>query len=191
MHILIINNGTVRIDDLKKLLNIYTYDIVKLGEINSSQASKYDLIILSGSSTFSILGNEKLYKNEIQLIKNCKTPILGICLGFELIAFSYGAKLELLDKKIKDIIDISVLESGGIFNNLPNFSVYESHRWVVKKAPEEFLVLAESKNGIEVIKHKDKNVYGFQFHPSAFTDLTCGDEIFKNLLNSLGVVLKK
>ena len=185
MNILIIDNGTIRINNLKTLLTDNTHKVIKLGEINHSQAHAYDLIILSGSSKFPIIGNEILYKNEINLIKNNPAPILGICLGFELIAFAFGAKLEIKKEKMKGIREISILDSGEIFKDLPNFSVYESHRWIVKNLPEDFIALAESRDGFEVIKHKNRNIYGFQFHPSIFTNKTSGDEIFNNLLNVL------
>lgn len=40
-----------------------------------------------------------------------------------------------------------------------------------------------SKDGVEIIKHKQKIIYGFQFHPEMFPDQTQGDELFANLIN--------
>lgn len=185
MNFLIIDNGTVRIQELKKLLNNHTYEIVKLGNINLCIVDRFDAIILSGSSKFPIFGNENLYRNEIYLIKNSKKPIIGICLGFELIAHVFGAELKRVDRKIRGIVDISVVKPSKLFLQLPNFSVFESHRWVIKKSPKNFITLAVSENGIEAFKHKNRKLYGFQFHPSVFTDITCGDEIFNNLLTIL------
>ncbi|GBE16315.1 GMP synthase [glutamine-hydrolyzing] [bacterium BMS3Abin15] len=185
MNLLIIDNGTVRIQELQKLLSSHTYEIVKLGSIDLSVIDRFDVIILSGSSKFPIFGNEDLYKNEIDLIKNSMKSIIGICLGFELIAHVFGAELKKVDRKIRGIIDISVVRPSELFLQLPNFSVFESHRWVIKKSPEDFVTLAVSKDGIEAFRHKNRKLYGFQFHPSVFTDKTCGDEIFNNLLSAL------
>ncbi len=183
MNFLIIDNGTVRISELQKLLKNHTYESVKLGNIDLSTVDKFDIVILSGSSKFPIFGNEDLYKNEVNLIKNNTKPIIGICLGFELIAYVFGAELKKVDKKIRGIVDISIVEPSELFLQLPNFSVFESHRWVIKKSPEDFVTLAVSKDGIEAFRHKNRKLYGFQFHPSVFTDKTCGDEIFNNLLS--------
>ena len=171
--------------ELQKLLSSHTYEIVKLGSIDLSVIDRFDVIILSGSSKFPIFGNENLYGNEIDLIKNSTKPIIGICLGFELIAYVFGAKLERINKKTRGIIDISVVRLRELFLQLPNFSVFESHRWVVKKSPENFITLAVSKDGVEAFRHKNRKLYGFQFHPSVFMDKTCGDEIFNNLLLSI------
>jgi carbamoylphosphate synthase small subunit len=42
--------------------------------------------------------------------------------------------------------------------------------------------LANSIEGIEIIKHKDKPIYGFQFHPEMFPNLSDGDELFANIV---------
>jgi GMP synthase (glutamine-hydrolysing) len=78
-----------------------------------------------------------------------------------------------------------VVEPDKIFVNIPNFQVFESHRWVVREPINEFKVLARSKDGVEVIKHKNKPIYAVQFHPEMFMDQTCGDECFNNFLNSV------
>lgn len=188
MKILIIDNGTVRISELQELLKEHTCKNVKLGCIDSSTIDEFDVVILSGSSKFSVLRNESLYKNEINLIKNSTKPIIGICLGFELIAHAFGAKLTEIDKKIHGIVEVSVVEQvelNELFLQLPNFSVFEGHRWIVEKSPENFITLAVSKYGVEAFKHKNRELYGFQFHPSVFPEKTCGDEIFGNLLAAI------
>ena len=185
MHILVIDNETIRINDLKTLLGDNTYDIIKVNQIKTNISKKYQLIILSGSSKFPVLGNEKFYKKEIALIKNSTTPILGICLGFELIAHIFGAKLELLTERIKGKKKIIILKKHYLFKNISNFFVYESHRWIIKKAPKYFTTLARSKSGLEIIKHDDRNLFAFQFHPSVLKNKTCGNKIFNNLLSGL------
>ncbi len=87
-----------------------------------------------------------------------------------------------MDDKYQRIIDIQIIENDHIFNDLPNFKVYEAHRWKIDKVPDGFVVLAQSDECIQAIKHKNREVYGFQFHPEMFVDKTCGDEIFNNLL---------
>jgi len=185
MNILIIDNGTIRLSQLKTLLKKHSCKTVKLGKFDSENAAGFDLIVLSGSSQLPILSNKSLYNKEIDLIKNSKKPIIGICLGFELIAYAYGSKIKRMRKKEKGIIEIQASESNGMFKNMPNFSVYESHRWVVKELSSDLVELARSRDGIEAIKHRKRKLYGFQFHPEMFTEKTYGDEIFNNLLGYL------
>ena len=185
MHILVIDNESQRINELKTLISNNTFKVVSYNKIPTIPISEYDLIILSGGSNHPVVGNDHLYKDEITLIRECTKPMLGICLGFELIAHSFGAKLELLDNKTKGLIEISPVGKNILFKNLPNFLVYESHRWAIKELPKDFIALAKSKDGIEAFQHKNKNIFGFQFHPSVFPEKTTGDEIFNNLLKNI------
>jgi GMP synthase (glutamine-hydrolysing) len=186
MHILIVDNETIRLKELISLLKNHKIQIKKRDEINSVDFSNIDLVILSGGSNLSIINNEDKYQQEIELIRNSNIPIIGICLGFQLIAYVYGSNLIKMDSKYKKIIDIKIIENNDIFNKLPNFKVYEAHRWKIDKAPENFIVLAESDECIQVIKHKNREIYGFQFHPEMLVDKTCGDEIFYNLISKFG-----
>ncbi|MBU1164008.1 gamma-glutamyl-gamma-aminobutyrate hydrolase family protein [Patescibacteria group bacterium] len=185
MNILLIDNGTSRLTKLYDLLKGNKTTTIEFGKINSINIENFDLIILSGSKHISVIGNEHLYKNEIDIIKNTNKPIIGICLGFELIGYAYGVELLKMEKKEKGIIKLLVSEPNSIFSGLPNFQVYEAHRWVIKKTPDDFIELARSKDGVEAIKHKSRKLYGFQFHPEMFVEKTCGDEIFKNTLEVL------
>jgi len=185
MNILIVDNGTTRLAEIKLLLQKDNIKTINFGRISSENIENFDLIILSGGSQFPVFGNETLYKDEIDLIKKSTKPIIGICLGFELIGYAYGAELIEIEKKENGIINLRTARSNQIFKNLPNFYVYEAHRWAIKKLPADLVELARSKDGIEVIKHRSRKLYGFQFHPEMVTEKTCGDEIFNNLLNIL------
>lgn len=183
MNILIIDNETIRLKELISLLKNHKLKIIKRIEIDSFDFSNTDLIVLSGGSNLSIIGNEDKYQSEINLIKNSNTPIVGICLGFQLIAYIYGSNLIKVEGEYQTIIDFKIIENDLIFNNLPNLKVYEAHNWKIDKVPENFIALAESDNCIQIIKHKNREIYGFQFHPEMFIEETCGNEIFENLLN--------
>jgi len=185
MKILIIDNGTSYLSQLENLLSDHSYQVVKYSEIDSINTDTFDATILSGGHDFPVKGNEEKLQKEIDFVKNSKKPIFGICFGFEIIASAFGAKLELMKSKERGIIDIEILEPDEIFSNIPNFQVFESHRWVVKEPASELIALASSRDGIEAIKHKTKPIYAVQFHPEVFVKKTCGDEIFQNFLNSI------
>lgn len=183
MRILLINNKSKYLPALKKLLKKENLRVIRPQEIDFFKIDNFDLIILSGGHHFSVMGHQEKYKKEINLVKNSKKPILGICLGFQLIARAFEGKLVRLPRKKKGLIEIKILQKDKIFKNLPNFKVYESHRWALKELPPDLIGLASSKNGFEVIKHKNRTIYGFQFHPEMFLKRTCGDEIFYNFFN--------
>jgi len=151
-------------------------------KIASADSDDFDLIVLSGGHSAPVIKNTLKLQNEIKLIKNSKTPILGICYGFELIAHVFGARLVEMPVKEKGVLDLKINVSSKIFNNLPNLRVYEAHRWIVKRISKNLKALAHSKDGIEAIKHRTRPIYGLQFHPEMLVDSTCGKTIIDNLL---------
>lgn len=189
MQTLIIDNGTSYLAQLKKLLDCPT-EVISYLDIprnDNRYFDDFDAVVLSGGHDFPVLGNEVRLGGEMELIYNFQKPLFGICYGFELIAATFGAKLELLENRAHGIIDIEMVQYDDILQNIPNFKVYESHRWVVQEPLSELSVLARSKDGVEAIKHKKRPIYGVQFHPEMFVDETCGDEIFRNFLTSVKV----
>ncbi len=185
MKILLIDNGTSYLSQLKNLLSGHMFRVVKYSEINTINSEDFDSIILSGGHSFSVRGNENRLQKEFDLVKNSIKPIFGICFGFEIIAHTLGAKLELMQNKEYGILTIQVVESDKIFLNIPNFKVFENHRWIVKEPVEGMQVLARSKDGIEAFKIRAKPIYAVQFHPKMFIEKSCGDEVFQNFLDSI------
>lgn len=182
MKILIIDNGSSYLVKLKSLVSNHALTVKQYSEIKSTDKDDYDLLILSGGHTISVVGHDSDFAKEINLIRTTNTPVLGICLGFELIAYSYGGWLEKLTTKEKKILEIYPTVEDKVFTNLKVLKVFENHRWVVTKESKKFMGLAMSKDGIEIIKHNEKLIYGFQFHPEMFEDVTQGDELFANFI---------
>ena len=180
MKLLVINNHSAYI---KKLLSKFKgVELIDFKKLTKDNYKKYDKIILSGGSSLSVKNHKKEYSKELKLIKRCKKPVLGICLGFELINFAFKEKLKQLKKKESGIISIELISRDKLFKSFPKeFNVYESHRWVVPK--NKFLIsLAKSKDGIEAVKHPKKEIYGVQFHPEVFVNNEHVEKILRNFL---------
>jgi len=180
MKILVINNHSKHIEELiHKLKKANTIDFE---HITTKKYHNYNAIILSGGSSYSVQNHQKKYAKELNLIKKCQTPILGICLGFELINYAFGEELKELKKKEKGIVTIQQKTKNKLFKTLPTkFKVYEAHRWIVPK--NKFLIpLAQSKDGIEAIKHPTKEIYDVQFHPEIFVNKGHSKKILNNFL---------
>lgn len=182
MKTLIIDNGSSYLPSLTRLLSPYSPTIEKYSDLQTLKPDEYNLIILSGGHSFPVVGNEGKLAQEMTLIQHTTTPIFGICFGFELIAHSFGAKMLRMKTKEKKLLHINKLKDDPIFANIGDIKVFESHRWVVTDSGEHLIPLAKSKDGIEIIKHVEKLIYGFQFHPEMFPDKTQGDELFANFM---------
>ena len=181
--ILIIDNGTKNIQALKKLLREHNVQVLDIENLDIAK-SNAELVILSGGSKYSVVGTPQIFKKELDFIKTSTLPIIGICLGCELIAYAFGSILEKSIAKERGQVDIEITESNRIFDK-GRARVYESHIWAIKKLGKILQGIAKSKDGWEIIKHKTKPIYGLQFHPEIHTGNTAGEEYFKKLIDSL------
>lgn len=184
MKILVVDNITVRMPSLKKALKGYEYKLIKYNKLKKDIINDYDKIILSGGHAFNVLHKNKKYKKELEIIKSCKKPILGICLGFQLICRAYVAHVGVMKKPEKGILKIKKVRTDKILKNIPDsFYVSENHRNNVIEVSNSLLPLAISKDGIEVIKHKSLPIWGTQFHPEKFVKKNEGRKVLYNFLD--------
>jgi len=121
-------------------------------------------------------------------LMNFDVPILGVCLGYEIIAVAYMGRIKRLEKYQQKLQSVRVLETDDpIFQGLVSDEVMlrKQHMYEVSKLPPDFIKLAESDVcDIEIIRHKEKPIYGFQSHPevSGINGLL----IMRNFLNMCG-----
>jgi len=110
-------------------------------------------------------------------------PILGICVGLQLMALHCGGKAGPSRVPEYGLARIKVVEEDDLFRGLPKeLLVWESHNDEVKEAPG-FLVLAVSDNcGVQAVKHLRKLFYGVQFHPEV-NNTEHGEDILRNFVD--------
>ncbi len=109
-------------------------------------------------------------------------PILGICYGCQLMAYTLGGKVSSCEKSEYGKIDVSHSESL-LFSNVPeNSTVWMSHTDFVSELPEGFKVTAKSQDcPCAAFECPDKKLYAVQFHPEV-THSQFGKEILHNFL---------
>jgi len=123
-----------------------------------------------------------------ELLKTYKkhVRILGVCLGHQAICESFGGTItyakELMHGKQSTI---TFEEKSDIFAGLwQNIRVARYHSLAVEgdSMPECLEVLARTEDGeVMAVKHKEREIYGFQFHPeSVLTEY--GKEMLWNFL---------
>jgi GMP synthase (glutamine-hydrolysing) len=141
-----------------------------------------DALILSGGAPRIAWDSPKLGNCE-DYIKKFSGPLLGICVGHQLLAMHYGGEAGPAKIPEYGLTEIRVTIEDDLFKGLPtSFSVWESHNDEVKSV-KDFIILAESDNcKIQAIKHKTKAQYGLQFHPEV-THTEHGTQIFQNFIN--------
>jgi len=195
----IVNYGIGNLQSVKNsldFLNIPNAIINKPEEINN-----FDKIILPGVGAFGA-AMEKLnslgFAGEIKKFASENKPILGICLGMQLLfdeGYEHGrhkglglveGKVLPFNEKVKDLPlpqigwnNITKENISPLLENVEsNSSFYFVHSFYCE--PEEkYIVAANSDYGIKFasIIHK-KNIFGCQFHPEK--SQSAGLQILKN-----------
>ncbi len=118
-----------------------------------------------------------------------KTPILGVCLGHQMIAHLLGGKIEKAEPVHGKSWPIKVLSQSGIFENFPDtFNAMRYHSMVVSREnfPKELKITAETdddQNLVMAFEKADERIYGVQFHPESIGTKS-GMEMLKNFLNT-------
>ncbi|MCB2291046.1 aminodeoxychorismate/anthranilate synthase component II [Clostridium sp. CS001] len=117
-------------------------------------------------------------------------PILGICLGHQIIGKVFGGKIIQGDEPVHGKV-FEVEHSGKyIFKNIVSpMKVTRYHSLVIEREslPEALEVTSETGDGVIMgIRHKDYHIEGVQFHPEA--ELTeYGHLILKKFIDEVRV----
>lgn len=101
-------------------------------------------------------------------LMNFDVPTLGICLGQEIIAVANKGKISRLKQRQNRMDKVFIdKKDDPIFQGLNNeILLRKKHYRHVTEVPKNFEVIAHSETcPAEVIKHKEKSIYGFQGHP--------------------------
>jgi para-aminobenzoate synthetase component 2 len=141
----------------------------------------------------------------IEYCDNENIPVLGICLGLQVIAAAYGAKISRAPELIHGRTSKISHSGEKLFNDIPNnFNATRYHSLAIEpdSMPEILQITARCEDGtIMGISHLNKNITGVQFHPeAALTEYgyellanwleLCGDLGARNRAIGLSVLLK-
>ena len=100
-----------------------------------------------------------------------KIPILGVCLGHQVLGFCSGATVEKGERPMHGKVTRVYHNGKGLFEGLPEtFKVTRYHSLIVKEKtiPEDYRVDSIAEDGaIMGISHRTLPLYGVQFHPEA------------------------
>ena len=93
-------------------------------------------------------------------------PILGICYGSQLVAYTLGGEVKTAPVSEYGHTDIQI-SSSRLFKDVSlQTSVWMSHTDYIAKAPEGFRVTASSKVcPVAAMECEEKKIYATQFHP--------------------------
>ena len=115
-----------------------------------------------------------------------RVPILGVCLGHQCIAYTFGAKIVRARRIMHGKTSMIHHDNKTIFKGLTNpFEATRYHSLIIKKEtlPDPFEITAfADKDEIMGIRHKEFPLEGVQFHPESFLTVQ-GAKLIKNFLD--------
>ena len=173
--------------------NLYHYlsslkvkvDVIRNDQVTSNEIlkRKYNKIVISPGP-----GNPDQSGNCLKIVKSLhkRIPILGVCLGHQIIGQVFGSKIiqakKLMHGKTSKIISKKI----GILRNLPKyFEATRYHSLIIDKKTlsDDLEITAETNDGLIMgIQHKIHNIHGVQFHPESIKTKV-GIKILRNFIN--------
>ena len=121
------------------------------------------------------------------MVQELELPILGICLGHQLMARAYGGKIATGQKGGYAAVRVEILHEDEILKDLGSSTiVWASHADEVTDLPPDFVHLARSDVcEIEAMRHKTKPLFGVQWHPEV-SHTEKGDRLILNFFRVCG-----
>ena len=176
----------------------FTYNLVQLldGRKNELVIKRNDEITLS---QIRILNPDKILISpgpgrpenagiSCKIIKTFgkKIPVLGVCLGLQVIGIAFGSKVSTSKELVHGKTSKVNHDGKTIFQNIPqHFDAmrYHSLSIVPGSIPEELEISASLTDGtIMAVRHKIFKIEGVQFHPESILTEE-GEKIINNWLN--------
>ena len=174
--------------------NLYHYlsslrvnvDVIRNDQISSNEVLKrrYSKIVISPGP-----GNPNQSGNCLKIVKSLykKIPILGVCLGHQIIGQVFGSKIIQARKLMHGKTSKIMSKKTGVLKNLPKtFEATRYHSLIIdkKSISKDLEITAETKDGLIMgVRHKKYNVHGVQFHPESIKT-KIGIKILKNFIRS-------
>ena len=168
------------LSSLKTNVEVFRNDQITENDIIKK---KYNKIVISPGP-----GNPNQAGNCLRIVKKLykKIPILGVCLGHQIIGQVFGSKIiqakKLMHGKTSKIKSLKT----GILKNIPkSFEATRYHSLIIDKKTlsNDLKITALTKDGIIMgIMHKKYNIHGVQFHPESIKT-TIGIKILRNFIN--------
>ena len=167
------------LSSLRVHVDVIRNDLITSNEI---QERKYNKIVISPGP-----GNPNQSGNCLKIVKSLykEMPILGVCLGHQIIGQVFGSKIVQARKLMHGKTSKIMSKRTGILKNLPRtFEATRYHSLIIdkKSLSKDLEITAETKDGLIMgVKHKKYHVHGVQFHPESIKT-KLGLKILKNFI---------
>lgn len=126
----------------------------------------------------------------IEFLKSAwrKVPILGICLGHQMLWHMTGGTVTHLKRPVHGETYDLMHDEKFIFKNIENpIQITRYHSLVCKGDNDEFEVVGTADDEIMAIRHKTEDIFGLQYHPESILS----EEGHAQINNFIDIVLER
>ena len=144
---------------------VFRNDRTTLGELMNLRPSH--LVVSPGPGTPA---EDAGISNKVIQHFHGKVPVLGVCLGHQCIAHTFGGCVDRAPRLMHGKTSRILHRGDALFRGIPSpFEATRYHSLIVEEPlPECLQVLAQTTEGeLMAIKHRDAPTYGVQFHPES------------------------
>ena len=121
----------------------------------------------------------------IRALADRRTPLLGVCLGHQCIAHTFGAQVVVNYRMMHGKTSLIHHDGRDLFEGVPNpFAATRYHSLVAKRdtLPPELVVTAwTDEDEVMGLRHRQLPIWGVQFHPESILTEN-GRQILANFL---------
>ncbi|GAA3537570.1 hypothetical protein AFL01nite_12330 [Aeromicrobium flavum] len=104
-----------------------------------------------------------------EVVRRFTTPLLGVCLGHQVIGEVFGARVVRADRVVHGKSSLVHHDGLGVFAGLPSpMTCARYHSLVVEDVREPLVVTARTGSGVVMgLRHRDQPIEGVQMHPES------------------------
>jgi anthranilate synthase/aminodeoxychorismate synthase-like glutamine amidotransferase len=168
------------LSSLKCKVDIFRNDKINIVKIKKN---KYQKIVISPGP-----GNPEQAGNCLNIVRHFyKTiPILGVCLGHQVIGQVFGSKIIEARKLMHGKTSLIYNDGKGIFKGMKRVILATRYHSLIidqNNFSKDLVITAKTKDNVIMgVMHKKHNVHGVQFHPESIKT-TVGLRLLKNFIN--------
>lgn len=116
-----------------------------------------------------------------------EVPILGVCLGHQVIVTAFGGRVDLAPNVMHGKTSAVRHDGKGVFEGLGNpFEATRYHSLAAVELPDVLEACAWSEDGVvQGVRHRELDIHGVQFHPESVLTVE-GMALLDNFLSRAG-----
>ena len=136
------------------------------------------LIMMGGPMSANDSADHAFLRESMALIRSfgvAKKPVLGVCLGAQVIARAYGGEVFRMSGLEAGYIGMHTTPEAAtdpVFQNLTGaFHAFHTHYDAVRNIPEAVVLASGGMSAVQAFRIAGSATYGLQFHPEATIDI--------------------